>query len=142
MCTLWGVTMKNEILKKISRKDLEKLKEIIKKYQSIDELIENIDLEIKTKKDQEGLTLNEKFDLKMFRKLNILPDDQIEFLRQNKILNLQDLIDCNIDELINNEYSRALRDQLIFIREFYDMTNVEKIDTPRSKPKQLTKRNK
>lgn len=134
--------MKNEILKKISRKDLEKLKEIIKEYQSIDELIENIDLEIKTKKDQEGLTLNEKFDLKMFRKLNILPDDQIEFLRQNKILNLQDLIDCNIDELINNEYSRALRDQLIFIREFYDMTNVEKIDTPRSKPKQLTKRNK
>lgn len=134
--------MKNEILKKISRKDLEKLKEIIKKYQSLDELIENIDLEIKTKKDQEGLTLNEKFDLKMFRKLNILPDDQIEFLRQNKILNLQDLIDCNIDELINNEYSRALRDQLIFIREFYDMTNVEKIDTPRSKPKQLTKRNK
>lgn len=134
--------MKNEILKKISRKDLEKLKEIIKRYQSIDELIENIDLEIKTKKDQEGLTLNEKFDLKMFRKLNILPDDQIEFLRQNKILNLQDLIDCNIDELINNEYSRALRDQLIFIREFYDMTNVEKIDTPRSKPKQLTKRNK
>lgn len=134
--------MKNEILKKISRKDLEKLKKIIKKYQSIDELIENIDLEIKTKKDQEGLTLNEKFDLKMFRKLNILPDDQIEFLRQNKILNLQDLIDCNIDELINNEYSRALRDQLIFIREFYDMTNVEKIDTPRSKPKQLTKRNK
>lgn len=137
-----GVTMKNEILKKISRKDLEKLKEIIKKYQSIDELIENIDLEIKTKKDQEGLTINEKFDLKMFRKLNILPDDQIEFLRQNKILNLQDLIDCNIDELINNEYSRALREQLIFIREFYDMTNVEKIDTPRSKPKQLTKRNK
>lgn len=134
--------MKNEILKKISRKDLEKLKEIIKKYQSIDELIENIDLEIKTKKDQEGLTLNEKFDLKMFRKLNILPDDQIEFLRQNKILNLQDLIDCNIDELINNEYSRALREELIFIREFYDMTNVEKIDTPRSKPKQLTKRNK
>lgn len=134
--------MKNEILKKISRKDLEKLKEIIKKYQSIDELIENIDLEIKTKKDQEGLTLNEKFDLKMFRKLNILPDDQIEFLRQNKILNLQDLIDCNIDELINNEYSRALREQLIFIREFYDMTNVEKIDTQRSKPKQLTKRNK
>lgn len=134
--------MKNEILKKISRKDLEKLKEIIKKYQSIDELIENIDLEIKIKKDQEGLTLNEKFDLKMFRKLNILPDDQIEFLRQNKILNLQDLIDCNIDELINNEYSRALRDQLIFIREFYDMTNVEKIDTQRSKPKQLTKRNK
>ena len=134
--------MKNEILKKISRKDLEKLKKIIKRYQSIDELIENIDLEIKTKKDQEGLTLNEKFDLKMFRKLNILPDDQIEFLRQNKILNLQDLIDCNIDELINNEYSRALRDQLIFIREFYDMTNVEKIDTPRSKPKQLTKRNK
>ncbi len=134
--------MKNEILKKISRKDLEKLKEIIKGYQSLDELIENIDLEIKTKKDQEGLTLNEKFDLKMFRKLNILPDDQIEFLRQNKILNLQDLIDCNIDELINNEYSRALRDQLIFIREFYDMTNVEKIDTPRSKPKQLTKRNK
>ena len=134
--------MKNEILKKISRKDLEKLKEIIKEYQSIDELIENIDLEIKTKKDQEGLTLNEKFDLKMFRKLNILPDDQIEFLRQNKILNLQDLIDCNIDELINNEYSRALRDQLIFIREFYDMTNVEKIDTQRSKPKQLTKRNK
>lgn len=134
--------MKNEILKKISRKDLEKLKEIIKRYQSIDELIENIDLEIKTKKEQEGLTINEKFDLKMFRKLNILPDDQIEFLRQNKILNLQDLIDCNIDELINNEYSRALRDQLIFIREFYDMTNVEKIDTPRSKPKQLTKRNK
>lgn len=134
--------MKNEILKKISRKDLEKLKEIIKGYQSLDELIENIDLEIKTKKDQEGLTLNEKFDLKMFRKLNILPDDQIEFLRQNKILNLQDLIDCNIDELINNEYSRALREQLIFIREFYDMTNVEKIDTPRSKPKQLTKRNK
>lgn len=134
--------MKNEILKKISRKDLEKLKEIIKGYQSLDELIENIDLEIKTKKDQEGLTLNEKFDLKMFRKLNILPDDQIEFLRQNKILNLQDLIDCNIDELINNEYSRALRDQLIFIREFYDMTNVEKIDTQRLKPKQLTKRNK
>lgn len=134
--------MKNEILKKISRKDLEKLKEIIKGYQSLDELIENIDLEIKTKKDQEGLTINEKFDLKMFRKLNILPDDQIEFLRQNKILNLQDLIDCNIDELINNEYSRALREQLIFIREFYDMTNVEKIDTPRSKPKQLTKRNK
>lgn len=134
--------MKNEILKKISRKDLEKLKKIIKRYQSIDELIENIDLEIKTKKEQEGLTINEKFDLKMFRKLNILPDDQIEFLRQNKILNLQDLIDCNIDELINNEYSRALRDQLIFIREFYDMTNVEKIDTPRSKPKQLTKRNK
>ena len=134
--------MKNEILKKISRKDLEKLKEIIKGYQSLDELIENIDLEIKTKKEQEGLTINEKFDLKMFRKLNILPDDQIEFLRQNKILNLQDLIDCNIDELINNEYSRALRDQLIFIREFYDMTNVEKIDTPRSKPKQLTKRNK
>ena len=133
--------MKNEILKKISRKDLEKLKEMIKRYQSIDELIENIDLEIKTKKGQEGLTLNEKFDLKMFKKLNILPDDQIEFLRQNKILNLQDLIDCNIDELLKNGYSCALRDQLIFIREFYDMTNVEKIDTPRSKHKQWTKRN-
>lgn len=134
--------MKNEILKKISRKDLEKLKEIIKGYQSLDELKEDIDLEIKTKKDQEGLTLNEKFDLEMFRNLNILPDDQIEILRQNKILNLQDLIDCNIDELIKNKYSRALREELIFIREFYDMTNVEKIDTRKSKPKQLTKRNK
>ena len=134
--------MKNEILKKISRKDLEKLKEIIKGYQSLDELKEDIDLEIKTKKDQEGLTLNEKFDLEMFRNLNILPDDQIEILRQNKILNLQDLIDCNIDELIKNKYSRALREELIFIREFYDMTNVEKMDTQRSKPKQLTKRNK
>ena len=137
-----GVTMKNEILKKINRKDLEKLKEIIKGYQSLDELIEDIDSEIKTKKDQEELTLNEKFNLNMFRKLNILPDDQIEFLRQNKILNLQDLIDCNIDELIKNKYSRALREELIFIREFYDMTNVEKIDTRKSKPKQLTKRNK
>lgn len=138
--------MKNEILKKINRKDLEKLKEIIKGYQSLDELIEDIDSEIKTKKDQEELTLNEKFNLKMFRKLNILPDDQIEFLRQNKILNLQDLIDCNIDcnidELIKNKYSRALREELIFIREFYDMTNVEKMDTRKSKPKQLTKRNK
>lgn len=134
--------MKNEILKKINRKDLEKLKEIIKGYQSLDELKEDIDLEIKTKKDQEGLTLNEKFDLEMFRNLNILPDDQIEILRQNKILNLQDLIDCNIDELIKNKYSRALREELIFIREFYDMTNVEKIDTRKSKPKQLTKRNK
>ena len=45
-----GVTMKNEILKKINRKDLEKLKEIIKGYQSLDELIEDIDSEIKTKK--------------------------------------------------------------------------------------------
>ena len=53
--------MKNEILKKINRKDLEKLKEIIKGYQSLDELIEDIDSEIKTKKDQEKLTLNKKF---------------------------------------------------------------------------------
>ena len=37
---------------------------------------------------------------------------------------------------------RALREELIFIREFYDMTNVEKMDTRKSKPKQLTKRNK
>ena len=134
--------MKNEILKKISRKDLEKLKKIIKRYNSIDELIENIDLEIKTKKEQEKLTLNERFDLEMFRKLNLLPENQIEFLRQNKILNLQDLIECNMEELLKNEYSCELRKNLKFIIEFYDMTNEEKTDTQRSKPKQLTKRNK
>jgi hypothetical protein len=136
--------MKTEVLENKSIQELKELKKLVSNYGSIEELVESIDFEIERKKEQANISLNERFNLEMFKRLNMLQDYQIEFLRQNGILNLQSLIDCDIDDLLKNIYDSEFKNDLLFIREFYDMSNMPKLDAPEDEkaPKQYVKHNK
>lgn len=136
--------MKNKIIESKSIKELKELIKLIDNFDSIEELRENINQEIERKKKKTNVSLNEGFDLEMFKRFHMLQDYQIEFLRQNNILNLQDLIDCDIEELFISINDSEFKKDLLFIREFYDMSNMPRFDSnekPESKPKQFVKHN-
>lgn len=136
--------MKNKIIESKSIKELKELIKLIENFDSIEELRENINLEIERKKKKTNASLNEGFDLGMFKRFHMLQDYQIEFLRKNNILNLQDLIDCDIEELFISINDSEFKKDLLFIREFYDMSNMPRFDSnekTESKPKQFIKHN-
>lgn len=136
--------MKNKIIESKSIKELKELIKLIENFDSIEELRESINLEIERKKKKTNVSLNEGFDLEMFRKLHMLQEYQIEFLRRNNILNLQDLIDCDIEELFISINDSEFKKDLLFIREFYDMSNMPRFDSnekTESNPKQFVKQN-
>lgn len=136
--------MKNKIIESKSIKELKELVKLIDNYDSIEELRESINLEIERKKKKTNVSLNEGFDLEMFKRFHMLQDYQIEFLRKNGILNLQDLIDCDIEGLFISINDSEFKKDLLFIREFYDMSNMPRFDSNEkieSNPKQFVKHN-
>jgi hypothetical protein len=109
-------------LEDFSLEELNILLDVACREKSIDSLVEDILLTIKSKEDINKSNLNVSFDLKMFIQLNIFSKDEMNILVINGITNLQELIDCNLKTLkgINSTYL----EKLDWARNFYDMRDM------------------
>lgn len=112
--------MKLEILD-ISR--LEELKNIVSEYDSIDSLVSSIDRIIDEKVSASKSSLNVRFNMDMFIRLNIFDPSEFKVVRANNINNMQELIDCDLDSLVG--ITPSVKEGLLWVRSAYDMSSYE-----------------
>ena len=61
--------------------------------------------------------------MEMFLRLNIFDPWELKVVQSNHISNLQELIDCNLDELVG--ITPSIKEGLEWVRTFYDMRSLE-----------------
>ncbi len=123
-----GVVVK--VLSGMSLEELETFQEVVSQYPTIEELKHDLDIIISYKEEEKIKSLNSRFDMDLFLKLQIFDPWELEVIRFNHIENLQQLIDCNLDELVG--ITPSIKRGLEWVRTFYDMS---KMDYPTKKKK-------
>ncbi len=122
MCLpIGGVGMK--ILETMKLEELKKIQEVVSQYGSMEELKHDLDTTISCREEDKRKSLNVKFNMEMFIRLNIFDPWELDVIKSNKISNLQELIDCNLDEL--KGITPSVKKGLDWARKFYDMSSLE-----------------
>ena len=80
--------------------DLKRMKKIVSQYGSMEELKDDLDSTISTREKEKTESLNVRFNMDMFLRLQIFDPWELKVVQSNHISNLQELIDCNLDELV------------------------------------------
>ena len=107
-------------MKKNSLEDLEFLQEC---FQEEKDVLGKVQQAIQEKKsDQESI--NTRFDMALFEKLQVFDPWEIRFLKQHHIMNLQELIDCPLESLIG--MTPSLYEKFNWARHFYDLRSMVK----------------
>lgn len=119
-----------KVLSGMSLEELETFQEVVSQYPTIEELKHDLDIIISYKEEEKIKSLNSRFDMDLFLKLQIFDPWELEVIRFNHIENLQQLIDCNLDELVG--ITPSIKRGLEWVRTFYDMS---KMDYPTKKKK-------
>ena len=81
--------------------------------------------------DEKKKSLNVRFNMDMFIKLQIFDPWEFKVVRDNHISNLQELIDCNLDDLVG--ITPSVKQGLEWVRTFYDMSSFEEDKKPSKK---------
>ena len=110
-------------LEKMKLKELKDLKKFVSQYDSLGDLLYDLDSIISTKQEDEEKSLNVRFDMAMFKKLNMFEPREMQVLVDNNINNLQELIDCDLDSLVG--MLPSIKEKFLWIRQFYDMTSLD-----------------
>jgi len=103
-------------------KELKDLKKFIDQFYSMEELKDELDYTISTKQKDQEKSLNSRFDMAMFKKLNMFEPREMQVLVDNNITNLQELIDCDLDSLVG--MLPSIKEKFLWIRQFYDMDSL------------------
>lgn len=103
----------------IDLETLKKMRECIINYSDISSLLLDIDYSISEKEEEMMTSLNVRFNMEMFIKLEIFTPDELKVIRDNNINNLKELIDCDLNELIG--ITPSIKYSLLQKRRFYDM---------------------
>ena len=116
--------MKNkDLLKTFKLDDLKLFVSLIEQFDNKDEMLNALFSEINRREKENKLSLNVRFDIKMIKRLNLFYPDELRVLEINKINNIQDLIDCDLDSLIG--ITESIKEKLEWARKFYDMSGLE-----------------
>ena len=105
--------------------ELIKIRKIVSQYTNMGELIHDLDITISNRKKKKKKSLNTRFDIMLMIELKILEPDEINVLLNNKIYNLQDLLDCDLDLL--KGIDNSIKERLEWKRNFYNMNSLEEI---------------
>lgn len=104
--------------------ELKRVQDIVSQYGSMEELKHDLDSTISTREKEKTKSLNVRFNMEMFLRLNIFDPWELKVVQSNHISNLQELIDCDLDELVG--ITPSIKQGLEWVRTFYDMRSLEK----------------
>ena len=102
---------------------LKELKSLISEYDSIDSLVSAIDRTIDERVAASKSSLNVRFNMDMFIRLQIFDPSEFKVIRRNNINNMQELIDCDLDSLVG--ITPSVKEGLLWVRSAYDMSSYE-----------------
>ncbi len=103
--------------------DLKRMRKIVSQYGSMEELKDDLDSTISTREKEKTESLNVRFNMDMFLRLQIFDPWELKVVQSNHISNLQELIDCDLDELVG--ITPSIKEGLEWVRTFYDMRSLE-----------------
>ncbi len=103
--------------------DLKRMRKIVSQYGSMEELKHDLDSTISTREKEKTKSLNVRFNMDMFLRLQIFDPWELKVVQSNHISNLQELIDCDLDELVG--ITPSIKEGLEWVRTFYDMRSLE-----------------
>lgn len=106
-------------LDKLSVDELYLLGEIVFQYEELDILKADISKEINERIESSSNSLNVRFNMDMFVKLQIFDPWEFKVIRDNNINNLQELIDCDLNYLVG--ITKDMKKRLDWVRNAYDM---------------------
>ena len=112
-----------KILNHLKTDDLKTMKEIVSQYDSIDDFKHDLDTLISYREIEEAKSFNVRFNLEMMIRLQIFDPWEWKVVKSNHISNLQELIDCNLDELVG--ITPSVKQGLEWVRKVYDMRSLE-----------------
>ena len=121
---------KAEGLDSFSLEELKRIKKIISSYEDIGDFRKDLSFFIQ-EEEQKRNNINESFDLALMERLHVVDPFQLKVLKNNSILNLQALIDCDLDSLVG--ITPSMKRELEWIRSFYDMRSM--VEKPNQKKK-------
>lgn len=113
-------------LDSIDINDLKKLRVLVSGYSSIDDLISSIDSRISELEEGRKTSLNVRFNMDMFIKYGVFDPSEFKVIKANHINNLQELIDCNLDDLVG--ITESVKMGLDWVRRAYDFSSWEDIN--------------
>ena len=120
-----------KILEGLNLDDLKSIKSIVSQYGSMEELINDLDTAISRREEEKAKSLNVRFNMDMFIKLNVFDPWELNVIKSNNISNMQELIDCNLDDLVG--ITPSVKRGLEWARKFYDMSSMEDIEHAKKK---------
>lgn len=106
----------------LTEEELYLLGDIVFQYDDLDLLKKSVMNQINKKIDSvkyDEQPLNIRFNMEMFIKLQIFDPWEFRVIKNNHINNLQELIDCNLDEL--KGITPDIKEGLEWVRKAYDM---------------------
>ena len=120
-------------LKVFSLEELKLYLTLIESFESKDDMHNALIAEIKRREEFNKESLNVRFDIALMKKLNIFYPDELNVLIINNIKNLQELIDCDLYNLVG--ITESIIEKLNWARYFYDMRTTEEKQLDKAKQK-------
>lgn len=109
---------------KLKLGELELLESVVSEYKNIGSLKGAIKERRKALEEENKRSLNVRFDMEYFVKLNIFTPWEFEVIKLNNINNIQELIDCDLDSLVG--ITPSIKRGLEWCRQMYDLSSFEK----------------
>lgn len=122
ICLFMGVFMKK--VNKFTLEELKSIRHFASSYSDLELLLKDLDFMIQSREMDEMQNLNVRFNMDYFIQYQIFDPAEWVVIQKNHIMNLQELIDCNLDDLIG--ITPNVKKGLDWVRHFYDMSSVSK----------------
>lgn len=120
MCLpIGGMIMKR--LDGCSLEELRKIKRIVSRYESLGELKDDLHITITSREEEQKKSMNVRFCGEQF--YQIFDPWELRVVKANHIMNLQELIDCDLDHLVG--ITEGVKNGLEWVRKFYDFRPIE-----------------
>ena len=103
------------------------IKEIVSQYGNMEEFKHDLDTFISIREKEKAKSLNVRFNMDMMVRLQVFDPWELKVVQSNHIANLQELIDCNLDDLVG--ITPSIKSRLEWVRKFYDMSSFEEKQT-------------
>ena len=110
---------KKNIFKNFKTEDLENFILLVDQFEGKDDLLMGLYSELKVREEEKNKSLNARFTIEMFREYRMFYQDELRVLEMNGIRNLQDLIDCNLNNLVG--ITEVMKEKFSWARNFYNM---------------------
>ncbi len=109
---------------KLKLGELDLLDSVLSDYDSINSLKGEIARRKKELEEENNKSLNVRFNMDYFIKLQIFTPPEFEVVKKNNINNIQELLDCDLDSL--EGITPSVKRGLEWCRRVYDMSSFEK----------------
>lgn len=110
---------KKNIFKNFKTEDLKNFILLVDQFEGKDDLLMGLYSELKVREEEKNKSLNARFTIEMFKEYNMFYQDELRVLEMNGIRNLQDLIDCNLNNLVG--ITEVMKEKFSWARNFYNM---------------------